>query len=290
METNDAQIFVKVVNTGSFSRASQILKIPKSTISRRISNLEVRLGVRLLERTTRELHLTDIGRGYFEHCERIVREIREAESYIAQAQGEPMGILKVSVAVDIGIHFLADILTDFMLLYPSISIEAELSQRLANVISEEIDVAIRVRHLQDSSMLARKIGTIQLGLFAHPNYFPAGHIPSHPNQLDPDDCIGMLAGDSSWIFQDKNRKIKINPNHRFKVNNLDLIRNAVMKGLGIAVLPLKMTNTFTGKGLIQLLEEFPLESGNLYAVYPSSKHVSSKLNVFLDYLQKHLVS
>ncbi len=287
METDDALIFTKVVSSGSFSKAAELLNMPKSTLSRRISNLEERLGVRLLERTTRQLALTDIGRGYHGHCERIVEEIQEAESYIAQSQSEPQGTLKVSVAVDIALIHMQEIFADFLLEYPKISLVVDLSQRVVNLIEEEVDVAIRVRNLEDSSLIAKKIGVSTISLFSHVDYFANREIPTHPSQLIETDCIGLDAGNPVWEFWDGRQEIKVKPRHRYKVNNLTLIKTAVLKGLGIAILPQKSCEPHLGKELMPLLEDYSVRFGNIYAVYPSKKYMSSKLRVFLDYLEIH---
>lgn len=288
METDDALIFTKVATVGSFSKASQLLQIPKSTISRRISNLEEQLGVKLLERTTRQLALTDIGRGYYQYCERIVEDVEEANNYIIQAQAEPKGVLKVSVAVDIGLIHMQDLFVDFMLAYPQIALEVELSQRVVNLIEEGVDVAIRVRRLHDSNMIARKIGVTKIGLYAKKDYFANREIPQHPSQLDPHECIGIDAGEPAWVFMDGKKEVKVFPKHRYRVNNLIMIQKAVLKGLGIAVLPQAICQPYLEESLMILLEEFYPSSGNIYAVYPSKKYMSSKLRVFLDYLKDHL--
>ncbi len=284
MNTDDALLFTKVVSSGSFSKAAELLKIPKSTLSRRISNLEEKLEVRLLERTTRRLSLTDIGRGYYQHCERIVEEIQEAENYIAETRATPKGKLKVSASVDVGINYLDEIFTDFMLEYPEITLEVDLSQKVVNLIEEDVDVAIRVRVLQDSSLIAKKIGVIEVGLYASRDYFAKRDIPRHPSQLNEKECIGLHVPNPIWNFCDGKQRIKIKPQHRYQVNNLSLIKTAVLKGLGIAVLPRQFDPS---QDLITLLEDYPLESGNIYAVYPSKKYMSSKLRVFLEYLQNH---
>jgi len=287
METDDIQIFTKVVSTGSFSKAAKLLRIPKSTLSRRVTNLEERLGVRLLERTTRQLSLTDIGRGYYQHCERIVEEIHEANNYIAQSLSEPKGTIKVTVSVDIGINHMKEIFADFMLEYPHISLEVDLTERVVNLIDENVDVAIRVGHLQDSSLIVKKLGVTKLGLYAKTDYFKGRSIPSHPSQLDIKECIGMNAGHNSWLFQDGKKEFNIIPQHRYKVNNMKLVQTAVLKGLGISILSQKICEPYLGKELILLLENYAPQFGNIYTVYPSKKYMSSKLRVFLDYLQNH---
>lgn len=289
METDDALIFTKVVSTGSFSKAAESLKIPKSTLSRRIANLEERLGVRLLERTTRQLSLTDIGRGYYRHCERIVEEIQEAANYIAEAQSSPKGTLKISVSVDIALNHLHDVFVDFMLEYPEISLEVDLTPRVVNLIDEEVDVAIRVRALQDSSLIAKKIGVTPIGLYARFDYFQYREPPTHPSQLNEQECIGINTRRGAWIFGDGKKEVKVFPKHPYKVNNLRMIQTAVIKGLGIAILPKKICDPYVGKNLIALLENYPPKAANIYAVYPSKKYMSPKLKVFLEYLQQNFM-
>jgi len=288
MYDSDALLFVKVAQLKSFTKAAQFLKIPKATLSRRISSLEEQLGVRLLERTTRSIHLTDVGTGYLAHCERIVEEIQEAQNYIAGARAEPKGTLRISVAVDIGTNYFSELFVDFMKLYPGLSVEVDLSQRMVNLLEEGVDVAIRVGQLLDSSLIARKIGEVPLGLYAHPDFYSPREIPKNPEQLNPKDCIGLNHRNNHWSFTKDKKEIKITPKHRYKVNSLTLVQKAVMKKLGIALLPESVCKPYLGSQLIPLLAEYRKPTANIYAVYPSKKNISLKLSRFLDFLNEQM--
>jgi len=288
MIENDALLFTKVAQQKSFTKAAQLLQIPKATLSRRISNLEEHLGVRLIERTTRSLRLTDVGRGYLVHCERIVEEAEEAQNYIAGVRAELKGTLRISVAVDIGINYLSELLVDFTQLHPGLSVEVDLSQRRVNLTEEGVDLAIRVGKLFDSTLVARKIGEIPLGLYSHPGFFNQREIPKHPSQLIPEECIGLQGAAHHWSFTQDKKETKISPQHRYKVNNLTLVQAAVMKKLGVAVLPTTICAAYLGSELVPLLADYQKPVANIYAVYPSKKYLSPKVSRFLDFLCEHM--
>jgi DNA-binding transcriptional LysR family regulator len=289
MNTEDALFFIRVATHGSFSKAARSLNMPKSTLSRRIANLEADLGVKLLERTTRQLALTDLGQGYLYFCERIIEDVEEANNFLTQSQSTPNGTLKISISTDAALLHMQELFANFMLKYPDISLEVDLTHRVVNLVEEGVDVAIRAGAFKDSTLIARKIGIMNVGLYAGADFYLPEDIPTHPYQLDPDDCIGMNAGSKRMIFNDKKKKIEIIPQHRYKVNNLMMIQAAVLKNLGVAFLSKDVCRPYVKqKKLISILDQYIPEGGALFAVYPSKKYMPSKLRVFLEYLNENL--
>jgi len=289
MNTKDAEYFVRVAQTGSFTKAAKQLDIPKSTLSRRINNLEQALDVKLIERTTRQIMITDLGRGYLQHCERILEEIEAASNYLSQVNAAPSGRIRVSVSIDTALVHMQDIFTDFAAEYPEVELDIELSQRVVNLVEEGVDVAIRVRSLKDSTMIARKIGAFKMGLYANPTFYPPGELPTTPEQLLDSDCIGMGAATPQWVFQNKTKRVELTPAHRYKVNNAQMIKKAVVRGLGISILPKTMAEPLAKKGeLLSLLDEYINYEGEIFAVYPSKQYVPSRITAFIKFMKERL--
>lgn len=291
MKVEDALYFSRVAHVGSFSKAAKQLELPKSTLSRRIAKLEQELGVKLLERTTRQITLTELGQGYLRHCERILECVEEANNYLSQSKTSPSGRLRVSVSIDIAQIHMQELFADFIQQYPEIALEVELSQRMVNLVEDGFDVAIRVRAQQDSSLISRIIGRTGIGLYAHPDFYTASQIPTHPNQLNPNDCIAMQVNMPPLRFHDGDQVIEVPCQHRYKVNNQMMIQAAVLKGIGISVLSRPMADELVQQGkLISLLNDYLPDKGNIYAVYPSRDYLPARVRLFLDYLQANLAN
>jgi len=289
MNTKDAEYFVRLAHIGSFTKAAKQLKIPKSTLSRRISHLEQALGVKLIERTTREIMLTDLGRGYVTHCEQIIENVEAANNYLSQVTSAPSGRIRVSVSIDTALIYMQDIFAEFILAYPDIELEVELTQRVVNLVEEGIDVAIRVRNLKDSTMIARKIGSFEMGLYASSSFYQNQNIPKHPNELIDTDCIGMGVGTPHWNFSEQGKNIELLPKHRYRVNNAKMIQAAVVKGLGISILPKSTAQPLVKSGqLISLLDNFIGFQGEMYAVYPSRQYVPTRISTFIKFIIEQL--
>jgi len=289
VNTKDAEYFVRIARIGSFTKAAKQLEIPKSTLSRRISLLEQELGVKLIERTTREIMLTDLGRGYLTHCERIIENVEAANNYLSQVKAAPSGRIRVSVSIDTALIHMQDIFADFILEYPEVELDVELTQRVVNLVEEGVDVAIRVRNLKDSMMIARKIGSFQMSLYASSSFYKPEQIPKHPRDLLDTDCIGMGAGTPQWNFSDEGKNYELLPKHRYRVNNAKMIQTAVVKGLGVSILPSSIGEPLVKSGhLISLLDEFIPFQGDMYAVYPSRQYVPARITAFIRFLTDRL--
>ncbi|OZG72319.1 hypothetical protein BTA51_16425 [Hahella sp. CCB-MM4] len=290
-DLNDILVFVNVIEAGSFSAAAERLGLPKSNISRKVSRLENELGIRLIERTTRTLHLTEAGRMYFDHAVRIKDELDYAEASISQMKGTPRGLIRVAASVTVGQQIIKPELSGFMRKYPDIRIDLELSNRRVDIVSEGIDLAIRVGELKDSSLVAKYLGTARLLLYASPEYL-AGHAAVEtPGNLLDHSCLHMSAVGSKAIWRlnsgSQQEIIEIEP--ILSVEDFDAIADAALGGLGVALLPHYIGDSLVTKGLLKpVLPGWEMESKRFYAVYPSHRGATPKLRVFLEYFYERI--
>lgn len=282
MGLDDALIFTRVVECHSFTLAAQMLGMQKSTVSRRLALLEERLGVRLLNRTTRKLRLTEVGQAYYERCRQIMLDFAEAEQAVMQLQDEPSGLLRISAPIEFGQLLMGRVLGAFMRQYPSIFAEAELTSRWVDPVEEGIDVAICVGQPQDSTLIARKLYEVTRHLYASQQYLSDY---GHPRTLDE------LAGHRAILPSQGSPRYwpllgaQINCQRVLSCNNLTFAREAAVAGAGIVVLPSMIVDESLERGeLIQVLPEARLASGEIYAVYPSRRFQTAKVKTFLDFL------
>lgn len=270
-------VFAAVVRAGSFTRGARQLGITKQTASERIGKLEQQLGVRLLARTTRALHLTDAGAPYYQHCASIAEEIEAAESELEQRLTEPVGLLRVSAPVLFGRRFLAPVIAEFMASYPKVRIEVVLADHRINLVGEGIDLAIRIGALDDSSLAARKLGNGHVYYVASPSYVKrVGLAPD----LREARCIGMRPFET-WSVG--NKSFKIEP--VLVVNDLEIGCDAAIAGVGLARLPSLVCRESVEAGRLRVLysaQSAPMAP--VHAVYPSRQYLPAKVRVFLDAL------
>ncbi|MDA7088381.1 LysR family transcriptional regulator [Pseudomonas sp. SA3-5] len=282
MGLDDALIFTRVVECHSFTLAAQGLGMQKSTVSRRIALLEERLGVRLLNRTTRKLRLTEVGQAYFERCRQIMLDFAEAEQAVMQLQQAPSGLLRISAPIEFGQLFLGRVLGNFMRQYPQISAEVELTSRPVDPVEEGVDIVILVGQPQDSTLVARKLFETERVLCASPDYLVDHGTPLTVLELVDHRAI-LLPHDSSRYWPLLAESI---PCQRVLLsNNITFAREAVLAGAGIAALPSMICQEALQAGrLVQLLPAARLPVGELYAVYPSRRFQAMKVKTFLDFL------
>ncbi len=270
-------LFAAVVRAGSFTRAARQLGITKQTASERVGKLEQQLGVRLLERTTRHLRLTDAGAPYYQRCAAIAAQIEEAESELQQRQAEPVGMLRVSAPVLYGRRFLAPVIAGFMTRHPRIRVEVMLADRRVNLIDEGIDLAIRIGALDDSSLTAVKIGDGQVYFAASPGYVKRMGLSPDLREAR---CIGMRAFET-WSVG--GAQIKVEP--VLVVNDLEIGCDAAIAGVGIARLPSLVCREAVDDGRLRVLYGAePALVSPVHAVYPSRQYLPAKVRLFLDAL------
>lgn len=282
MGLDDALIFTRVVECHSFTQAALGLGMQKSTVSRRIALLEERLGVRLINRTTRKLRLTEVGQAYYERCRQIMLDFAEAEQAVMQLQLEPSGLLRVTAPIEFGQLFLGRVLGAFMRQYPQISAEVELTSRHVDPVEEGVDIVILVGQPQDSTLIARKLFESERRLCASPEYLALHGRPQTAEALAGHRAI-LLPHDSPRYWPLLGHSI---PCQRvLACNNITFAREAALAGAGIAGLPIMISEQAVRSGtLIELLPEVRLPSGELYAVYPSRRFQAMKVKTFLDFL------
>lgn len=287
---SDIALFVEVARTASFSRASTNLGVPGATLSRRIAAMERRLGVRLFDRTTRRVELTEPARRYFERCEHLVDEARLAHEALRAATEQPSGHLQVSMPVDLGVHWIGPLLPEFARLYPGISFELDLSPRHSDLVGEHVDVAIRLGSVKGDQMIARRIGDIRQALFAAPAYLDRRGRPRRPADLVEHDCLHVATPSHSaqWRFNKGNSTMEVTVRGRFELNNVGLMRLLAERGMGVAMLPpvLARESVIAGR-LEQILAEFELAALPLHAVM-SSRLQPAVVRAFVDFVASRL--
>jgi DNA-binding transcriptional LysR family regulator len=284
---NALQVFVKVVQAGSFTRAAGALDMPKSTVSQRVSELEHRLGARLLQRTTRKLSLTDQGRIYYDHCLRIFAEIEEADRAVTSLQERPCGLLRITVPAST--QFLGPVLTDFLRRCDGVQLDVVCTDRLTDLVEESFDIAIRAGALSDSTLMARKLGSVDFVLVASPSYLKKRGRPRSPESLSKHDYLVFTGGHAIRNFRltrgGQAREVSSSPT--LSVNDLDILHDAVVGGVGIALMPTYRCADDMREGRLErVLPDWDAPSQPIHTLYPSGRHLSPKVKAMLDHLQQ----
>ncbi|WP_051302725.1 LysR family transcriptional regulator [Sedimenticola selenatireducens] len=290
LDFNEMVIFVKVVEAQGFTAAATNLGLPKSTVSRKISELESRLGARLLQRTTRSVRPTELGALYYERCARLVTEAEEAERAISQCQEQPRGLLRITLPVDIGISIMSAVTREFMQQYPEIRLQVDISDRYVDLVGEGFDLAIRAGVLEDSTLVAHRLYTDRMLVCATPGYFKQRGIPRSPEDLKQHDCVVFSAQHSSETlkFSRPRGEVVVEISGRIGINNLNAIRGVCLTGAGIGLLPELHCQDLIATGeLVSVLDDWRVREGGIYAVYPSPRHLTPKVRAFITFLDRH---
>jgi DNA-binding transcriptional LysR family regulator len=289
MDLGQIASFVKVVQSGSFSAAARQLGMPKSTVSRRVSELEDQVGARLLQRTTRTLSLTDAGRLFYEHALRIVAEVEEASQAVGRMQASPRGLLRVTAPLSFGV--LGPIVAAFLDEHPEVQVELVCTDRQVDLVEERFDVAIRAGRLADSSLVARSLGTIKRVLVATPSYCKEHGTPKAPAELERHACIVFGAGTAPnvWTLEAGGKVAEVRVVPRLMVNDFEIMRAAALAGVGIAWMAEFACAEDLRKGRLRhVLPEWCAAEAPLHAVYPTSRHLSPKVAAFIDLVRERL--
>ena len=285
-------IFASVVDSGRFTLAAQICGHSPSYISKEVNKLEHRLGIRLLQRTTRTLKLTPEGELYYQTCKQIIENAEAVQSGLEGKQIEPQGQLKISCPVGFGIVQLSPIFAKFMNTYPKVTLDVELNDRKVDLVAEGIDVAVRAVHTtEDSSLISRKFGNSHSVTVAAPKYLQEHGCPKSPSELCNHRAITYSnhKTPNAWSYRDEeNQTIKTELNSVFTANNLDMAMQLCIEGIGIARLPIALAEQaiVTGR-LIELFSHLPKDNIELCLIYPSRKNVSAKVRAFIDFMLEH---
>lgn len=290
-DTGAAAVLVEVVLQGSFRGAARALGMPKSSVSRRVAELEARLGVRLLQRTTRRVGLTDAGKAYFDRAAAGIAALEEAEAAARDLAQSPRGTLRITVPVNFGLLVLPQLLTEFLAQHPAVSIQVELLDRQVDLIEERFDVAIRAGSLPDSTLVAQRLSGTKVVVVASPDYLRGRKRPKVPADLAEHDCL--LFGPSQaavWTFADGRKPVEVPVKGPLCANNFFLLREAAAAGLGVARVPaLLAEQPVAERRLVTLLDAFVPAEVPLHAVYPSARYLSPRVRAFVDFLRERLV-
>jgi len=285
MELQSLQAFVKVVQTGSFTRAADALDTQKAHLSRVVSQLERELGVRLLERTTRALSLTEVGREFFERAVGILASVEDAQRVVQKAQGEPRGTLKLTCGVEFGMIAVSGWIDRYLQRFPQVRVEADFTGRIVDIVHEGFDLAIRVGPLADSALAARRLGELDYGLFASPEYLARRGPPVHPADLPGHDVLAFAGGShqASWTLSRAGSQDRVALQPRLKANNVFVVRDAAVAGLGVAQLPLIVAGPPLRDGLLRpVLEDWSPPGVPVHAVFASARYLTPKVRSFID--------
>lgn len=286
MDLTSLQAFVKVVQTGSFTRAADALHTEKARLSRIVSQLERELAVRLLERSTRSLSLTEAGREFFERAHAILASVDDARQAMQRIRGEPQGTLRLTCGVEFGLVAVGGWVADYLARYPQVQVEADYSNRVVDIVHEGYDLAVRVGPLADSSLAARRLGTLDYGVYASGDYLQRHGAPANPQALAGHSLVvyAGAAQQGGWLLTrgEQAERIKLHP--RLRVNTSLAAREALQRGLGIGVLPRCVAEAadIPSTPLHHVLPEWTMPEVPVHAVFPSARYLTPKVRAFID--------
>jgi DNA-binding transcriptional LysR family regulator len=287
MDLNEIYFFTQVVRAGSFTQAARVLGIPKSKVSRKVQELEKRLGVSLLQRTTRSLALSDAGGRYFKRCSRAMDEITAAEVQATDAQQSLNGTIRMTAPVDFGASFLGALISEFLTRHPKVNVELALTDATIELSRERFDLALKIGQLKDSSLVAKKIGYIECRAFAAPGYLETHGTPLTPQELPHHSCLGFLMNGATlpWTLSKEKTTHQLRVGAFFSTNNVLLIYQRAVAGDGIAYLPTFLcAKEVREERLVPVLENWRYRGASAYLVFPGRKFIPKRIQVFSDFL------
>jgi len=286
------RVFVRVVETGSFTAAAQALGYSTAQTSRLLSELESSLQARLLQRSTRRLALTEVGARYLERCRLILGEIEDANAEAAGAHLIPRGHLRVQSTTGLGIQLLAPLVARYTELYPQVHVDLTLSQRQPDLLEEGHDLVITLSaHLPDSELIGQPLGSIFSVISAAPSYLEGRNIPKVPEDLHQHRCLHLVDPlfTDSWTFRDDQGEQVIRPGNVFQVNVAEAMAKAAEAGLGICLLPdYVAVGSYQRGSLVRLLPHYRLHEKNIYALYPSRRFLDAKVKTWVEFLKEEI--
>lgn len=293
-DLNQLVIFAKVVDTRSFTAAGRALGLPKSTVSRKVAQLEQRLGVRLLRRTTRKLSLTEVGAAFYERCARISTEIDEAELAVAHMHDVPRGLLRVAASHELGEALLSELLGDFLMETREVDVELSLTSREVDLVEEGYDLSLHFGDAasQASDVLSAELGVIRTHLVASPEYIERRGTPSSPEALEHHELVALgpiARGAGLQLSGPQGASASISKRPRLVVNSLATQREAVLGGVGIGLLPAFICDQHLHSGRLELvLRGWGAPNTGVYVRYPTSRHLSAKVRALSDFIGERL--
>ncbi|OQR36775.1 LysR family transcriptional regulator [Pseudomonas sp. Bc-h] len=287
---NAVKAFIQVVEAGSFIKAAQTLNLPRNTVTKHIQSLEIHLRVKLLNRTTRRISLTNDGTAYYERMVRVVDQWLEAESDLASAQARPHGRLRVDMGSTMATMLVLPALPDFQRRYPQLQLDIGVSDRPVDLLGDRVDCVIRGGALNDLSLIARRLGSLTFVTCATPEYLAAHGTPSHPIDLEANHQMVryFFAGTNRRLpveFVKGDERISVDANYFISVNDSNALLAAALAGMGVLqTLTFMAEPHFKSGALVQLLEDWSLEPNPIYIVYSPNRHLSARVRVFVEWL------
>ncbi|HYD93972.1 MAG TPA: LysR family transcriptional regulator [Noviherbaspirillum sp.] len=287
------EVFVQVVDAGSFTRAADNMQLPKATVSTLIRNLEQELRAKLLNRTTRQISVTPDGAAYYERCMAILADVRDAEEALSQSKASPRGRLRVEAPAGLARTLLIPALPSFFERYPDIELEMGCTDRTVDLIEEGVDCAVRGGELADSTLVARRVGSIALATCATPSYLALHGTPTHPNDLLQHRCINYFSARTGkiheWVFMRGDERLQLRVPGRMAINDSNGYLSAGLAGLGIGQMAAYTVKPFIQSGLLEpLLTDWCSSAVPMHVVYPQNRHLSAKVRAFVEWVSELL--
>lgn len=284
---HDMALFVEVVKARGFRKASEAIGIPNSTLSRRITELEKAIGLRLLRRTTRKIELTEAGQLYYERCKRIVDEARLAHEQLDDMVAKPSGVLRVSLSVDFAVTYLAPLIVEFADEFPGLTFDFDLTPRRVDLVTEPYDIAIRMGESGDSGLVARKLTTLVPYTYASPAYLARAGTPREPGDLLEHQCFDVMRN-VGWKLRKGPKTVDLPVSGRFNVNSMGMIRRLATLGTGIVLMPEEFVADEVGRGLLERV--LPEWSGMPVPVYAmtETRLIPARAQRFIDFMKARL--
>lgn len=282
--------YVAVVSSGSFTGAAERLGISKALTSKYVGQLEDHLGVRLLNRTTRRLNVTEIGQAYYLRCRQLLDDMAELEAAVREQQEAPRGRLKVAAPTSFGETHLTRAVADYLQEWPNVTVELVLADRFINLVEEGFDLAVRIGRLADSTLIARRLAPMRIAACASPEYLDREGVPAHPTELVSRNCVidTNIQDPEHWVFKEKDDDFRVKVNGRFHANSAMAVREMLLAGEGIGVCPMYIVEEDVRAGRLQIvLQEYEALELGVFAVYPHSRHLAAKVRTFGDFLVQH---
>jgi DNA-binding transcriptional LysR family regulator len=281
---DDLYLFTEVATAGGLVKGAKLLGLPKSTVSRRLAQLEKDVGAKLIDRDARHFEMTDIGAAYAEHAQRMVEAYSESQDFLSQLDAKPRGVLKVAMPADFAIFFLSDAIASFVKAYPSVILEIDASSQVVDIVAERFDLAIRMGKLNDSNLIAKPLASLSRHFYASKSFLKANGVPSSFDELAKFPFISLQAStspSSSITIPMKKSETKFSPKSIIRTNSMGLTRSMAMAGAGIALLPDFMAQT----PLVQLFGDVELAPAEAHFVVSQRQWLPAKTRAFIEHLQ-----
>lgn len=282
--------FIRVVESGSLSAAADRMDIAKSAVSRRLAELESRLGVQLLNRTTRRINLTDSGRQFYARSLRILADLEDSEQQVSDEHAELSGVIRIAAPLSFGIQHLSPVLNDFLKDHPELRLDIDLNDHMVNLMDEGVDLGIRIGNLDDSSLIARRLAPSKLVLCASPEYLYQHGEPEHPHDLRQHRGLSYsnISENQLWKFtQGDGSSISVRVPNRMRANNGDILLQAAIDGLGILASTTFIAYQAINSGKLKpILCDYKIKDVAVYAIYPAQRHLPARVRALVDFLAK----